>query len=57
MRNQKINLLFPRPAESQAERCRRVLAAMPVGTVVLASELRFDYAKATKIAAARKAKP
>ncbi len=47
---QQRPLPFPKPTESQIERCKRVLAGLPQGTVKPASELRFDYQSATKIA-------
>jgi len=37
-------------AESQTARCRRILAALPTGLVVPASELQFDYNQATALA-------
>jgi len=48
-------LPFPKPTETQIERCRRVLSLLPAGAVVRASELRFDYEAATVLATRQEA--
>jgi len=51
----QLMLDFIPPKETQAERCRRILKALPRGLVVPASELRFDYDRASTIATRQEA--
>jgi len=55
MIREQRQLPFPKPTETQIERCRRILAALPTGLVRPASELQFDYDKASDIATRQEA--